>query len=274
MNFPHRAPGSASDAKSELPAGKAALIIAHPGHELRVYGWLELARPTVFVLTDGSGHTGQSRLHLTSQILARAGTSPGGVYGRLTDIVLYTALLDHRFDLFFNLVEELSQAFIREKITYVVGDASENYNPGHEVCRLLINAAVGRANRAAGRHIRNFDFLLIGPPDDCPAQLRGRAIWLELDDEVWERKLAAARGYSAIAGDVSAALGGLGAEAFRIECLRPVETDLVHVEHGQEMPFYERYGEQQVAAGYYRRVLRYREHVMPLAAALNEHQGK
>jgi len=274
MNFPHRAPGSASGAENGLPAGKAALIIAHPGHELRVHGWLELARPTVFVLTDGSGHTGQSRLHLTSQILARAGAMAAEIYGRLTDAMLYTALLDHRFDLFFNLVERLSQALVREKIAYVVGDASENYNPGHEVCRLLIDAAVERANHAAGRQVRNFDFLLIGPPDDCPAQLRDRAIWLELDDEAWERKLAAARGYSAIADDVSAALGGMGAEAFRIECLRPVEIDRVHARPEQEMPFYERYGEQQVAAGYYRRVLRYREHVMPLAAALNEHQGK
>jgi hypothetical protein len=274
MNFPHRAPGSASGAKIELPAGKAALIIAHPGHELRVHGWLELARPTVFVLTDGSGHTGQSRLNLTSQILARAGATADGVYGRITDAALYTALIDHCFAPFFKLIEELSQALIREKITYVVGDASENYNPGHEVCRLLINAAVERANRATGRQMSNFDFLLVGPPDDCPAQLRSRAIWLELDDEAWERKLAAARGYSAIAGDVNAALDGMGTEAFRIECLRPADTDLMRVGPRQEVPFYERYGEQQVAAGYYRRVLRYREHLMPLAAALNEHQGK
>src|SRR5438034_752023 len=31
---------------------RAALFIAHPGHELLVHGWLELVRPFVFVLTD------------------------------------------------------------------------------------------------------------------------------------------------------------------------------------------------------------------------------
>src|SRR5207253_5484219 len=36
-----------------LPGGRAALVIAHPGHELRVYHWLRLARPSVFILTDG-----------------------------------------------------------------------------------------------------------------------------------------------------------------------------------------------------------------------------
>lgn len=36
-----------------ISSGRAALVVAHPGHELRVYGWLEQARPRVFVLTDG-----------------------------------------------------------------------------------------------------------------------------------------------------------------------------------------------------------------------------
>jgi hypothetical protein len=34
------------------------------------------------------------------------------------------------------------------------------------------------------------------------------------------------------------------------------------------MPFYERYGEQQVAAGLYTYVIRHREHLKPLADAL------
>ena len=34
--------------------GRTALFVAHPGHELRIYGWLERARPQVHVLTDGS----------------------------------------------------------------------------------------------------------------------------------------------------------------------------------------------------------------------------
>jgi hypothetical protein len=40
---------------SALPDGRAALVIAHPGHELRALHWLRLSRPCVFVLTDGSG---------------------------------------------------------------------------------------------------------------------------------------------------------------------------------------------------------------------------
>ena len=36
----------------------------------------------------------------------------------------------------------------------------------------------------------------------------------------------------------------------------------------QEPPYYERYGEQQVAAGHYDRVIRYRAHIQPLVDAL------
>ena len=34
---------------------KAALIVAHPGHELRVHHWMELARPLVLVLGKTRG---------------------------------------------------------------------------------------------------------------------------------------------------------------------------------------------------------------------------
>jgi hypothetical protein len=36
----------------------------------------------------------------------------------------------------------------------------------------------------------------------------------------------------------------------------------------QDPPYYERYGEQQVAAGHYDRVIRYRAHIQPLMQAL------
>ena len=48
---------------------KAALVISHPGHELCVHHWLETARPDVFVLTDGSGRSGISRLDSTTKII-------------------------------------------------------------------------------------------------------------------------------------------------------------------------------------------------------------
>ena len=39
---------------------RPALLLGHPGHELKVLGWLAENRPRVYVLTDGSGFDGAS----------------------------------------------------------------------------------------------------------------------------------------------------------------------------------------------------------------------
>src|ERR1043166_6762895 len=93
-------------------SGRAALVVAHPSHELRIYGWLEQTRPYVCILTDGAGRSGEPRLSRTSEVLARAGATQGAVYGRLTDLEVYAAILTGYSELFAGLVEELAQAFI------------------------------------------------------------------------------------------------------------------------------------------------------------------
>src|SRR5260370_1251930 len=88
---------------------RAALVVAHPGHELMVHGWLEESLPRVFVLTDGSGHSNQSRLGSTTKILKHVGARPGGIYGRLTDFEGYAALLNQELDLFVEFARELAE---------------------------------------------------------------------------------------------------------------------------------------------------------------------
>jgi len=274
---------------------RAALVVAHPGHELRVHGWLEEARPVVCVLTDGSGRTRRSRLDSTTRVLEAAGATPGPVYGALTDAELYAALLEHEHAKFKGVVDELASVFLREGVGRVAGDAEEGYNPGHDVCRLVVNAAVALASRESGRRIAKYDFTLVAPPGHCPGALRDDALWYRLDEAAYARKLSAARNYPELQAEVAAALSGYGsaglldhpdlaapsdfgiadAADFRVECLRPVD---VHSRYKPPLdgprPFYEDYGERQVAAGHYTRVLRYREHVLPLAAALDAHAGR
>ena len=101
----------------------AALVVAHPSHELCVHGWLQASRPAVFVLTD------------------------------------------------------------------VVGDSDEGYSPTHDVCRLLTNAALEMIRRRSGRQVANFDFAVVGAPDECPPQIRNKAVWIHLDDDAFSAKL-------------------------------------------------------------------------------------
>jgi hypothetical protein len=250
------------DVLAGFPGRRAALVVAHPGHELRVHGWLERVRPRVFVLTDGGGAGGISRVHATARVLADAGADAGGVFGRLSDRAVYTAMLDGDLGLFCGLADELAVALA--DVDYVVGDAAEGYNPAHDVCRLLIDAAVARAGRVSGHAPGNFAFPLTGGPREGMAPGRG-GVELWLDDDALGRKLAAARGYRDLAGELRGTLDAVGEEAFRLEAFAPAGAPPLA---GAETPYYERHGARRVAEGVYARVLRLREHVLPIAKAL------
>jgi hypothetical protein len=268
-------------------------------------------------LTDGGGRSGEPRLERTSEVLGRAGASQGTIYGRLGDLEVYSAILNGDSDLFAGLVEELAEAFAREQIECVVGDAAEGYSVTHDICRIMIGAAVELAESRYGQRVANFDFLVVGSPDECAEELRQQAIWLHLDDLTFARKVAAALGYTPkLAADVEAALDGapfrgvrrfsepqlagevdievnaaivqeidarpelkarlnalldgISLDAFRVECLRPAGNSSGTDWTTDEPIFYELYGEKLVAAGHYESVIRYREHMLPLAERIRE----
>jgi hypothetical protein len=270
----------------------AILVIAHPGHELRVHRWLETTRPEVWVLTDGSGRTGRSRIDSTTRVLEATGGIRGRVYGQMTDVDLYNAVLTFEHRVFTTLVDNLAGALMQHDVDSVAGDAEEGYNPAHDICRLVINAATMLVNRRIDKQIRNYDFTLVGAPGPCAEEASADSLWLNLDEAAFARKLSAARNYPELHAEVEGALNGAGngplrhhsdlaersrsaygateTNSFRVECLRPVNLHLRAPFAGRP-PFYEEYGERQVKAGHYTHVLRYREHMLPLAAALEDH---
>jgi AcrR family transcriptional regulator len=251
------------------PSPPAALVVAHPGHELRLHGWLERARPTVFVLTDGSGHGRGSRLASTARLLRAAGATPGTIFGRFTDREIYQFLLDGEMGVLTELARELADALIAAGAEVVAADALEGYNPGHDLCRVLTDAAVALAARQSGQTPVSYEFPLSGPSGAGAPGIAG-ALRLTLDDAALARKLAAAHTYPEMAEEVERALAGHGEEGFREEYLRPVDPAARIEDRAGSPPFYETYGERQVAAGYYPRVLRLREHFLPAARALRE----
>ncbi len=256
---------------SPLDAGSRwALIVGHPGHELRLHGWLERMRPVVHVLTDGSGRGSASRLPGTSRLLAAAGGRAGAVYGAFTDRGFYETLLAGRHERVIAVVDALADALAADRIDGVVADACDGYNPAHDVCALVAEAAaalapaVPDASPRSGTPPSRFDFPLVGPPaaESPPGSLR-----IRLCDAELARKLDAARRYSDLGAEVRDALERIGPEAFRLEVLRPAGSANARA----TVPWYESHGERQVRAGHYATVLRRSEHVAPLAEALAKH---
>ena len=202
-----------ADPDGRVPPGPVLLCVAHPGHELRVHGWLGLSRPVVCVLTDGSGRSGEPRLGVTRALVEGAGAAAGPVFGRLRDDEAYAALLDRRPDVFVDIMEGLSGLIRDAGIVSVVGDAAEGYNPMHDVCRMIINATVASARRQ-GRDISSYEFSLVGAPDEAREGTDQGAVRLRLDDTRFAAKLAAARDYAELAEDVEEALLRHGAVSY------------------------------------------------------------
>jgi hypothetical protein len=250
-------------------ADAIALVVAHPGHELLVYHWIEKHHPIYCCLTDGSGGGATSRLSSTTRLLNNLGTSVGPIYGRYPDTLVYRLLLEGRVDVFVALAHELADALAKAGVDCVVGDAAEGFNPSHDLCRLIVDGAVEILRRRTGREVRNYEFLLDGPPEaDRPG-----SVVVRLDEAALERKLAAARDYPAMRAEVEAALGRYGRQAFAMECFHPVAATSLTSRFEQEVPDYERYGARRVNEGRYAEIIRYRDHVRPVAMAIGAALG-
>jgi hypothetical protein len=245
-------------------------VVAHPGHELRVHHWLELARPTVWVLTDGSGHGDRGRVASSAAVVERAGALPGGFFGGLADRDAYRLLLDGDATPWLELVDRLAGSLLERGTGYVVADAVEGFNPVHDLCRVIADRAVALAEQG-GATIARYGFPLeAGPAAPLPGLLADAEV-IELDDQAIGRKLAAARGYREMANEVDRTLAAHGSEVFRRELLRLVDPAAAPARWFPGPPYYEEYGTLQVERGFYERVVRFREHFLPVAEAILRH---
>jgi hypothetical protein len=256
--------------EARTSAGRAALLVAHPGHELRLHGWIERCKPAVFVLTDGSGHSGRSRLDSTTCVLQRCGATQGSIYGRFTDTELYALMLGGQTSRLCGLAGELAEQLVLLGISTLVGDAVEGYNPSHDLCQYLMRAAARVAEGRTGRPITCYEYPVVGHPAAGPEASAGDGtIRLTLDPAAVQRKLDAAGSYPELKDEVEQALAKHGRASFATESLRESDPREEEARLSQGPPFYESHGQRQVNAGYYTAVIRYQEHFEPLVRALD-----
>ena len=231
------------------------------------------AQPVVHVLTDGSGSDGTSRIGSTSALLDGAGATRGSMYGRMTDRDIYRAILAGDHARFIGLAEELAGDLVRHHVDLVAGDGVEGFNPSHDVCRYVINAAVRLASIRRNRTIACYAFPLDGAPDGGADRRQSSALQVQLDDEMLEQKLRAARAYPELRSEVERALARFGAELFRTEYLWSVDLAEPYGLDPSRTPYYETWGAERVASGTYQHVVTFRDHVKPLADALWAHSA-
>lgn len=249
---------------------KTLLVIGHPGHELRVWHWLCQEKPAVCILTDGSGGTGDPRLAATQRLLELAGASHDAGFGCVTDAQIYKATLEHDLAFFVQIATKIRDLLISEQFDIIVGDGLEGYNPTHDLCRLMIDAAVTAASRR-GRQVLNYSFPLMGHPHGAGQTVDD--VCVELTQAQLQQKIDLIVGYGTQAGgmlatEVADTFARFGTDAFIQEWLFLTSRPITKPGHGTVKPFYERHGEQRVAEGAYKYVIRYNEHVFPVLQEL------
>ena len=243
-------------ASQEAVGGRALLLHAHPGHELRLFHWMEQHKPTLFLLTDGSG-SGAPRTHHSLETALRAGARAGAVFGLATDLDWYSAILAADRKLFDKAISETVQAAIARDCALIVSDAVDGYNPMHDLCEVIAASAV-LALKRSGRSIRHLVVRAAsgGNDDDLVTEI-------QLDEQARRRKQAAIDAYTPLAEEARRLLdddpGALSLEQLR----RPT-----FAWDADWSPSWEGIGASRVAASKYAQRIEYARHVRPLALAL------
>ena len=252
------------------------LLIGHPGHELRLYGCIARARPLVCILTDGSGSKRSSRIQESASLLRRLGAQIGPIWGEFTDRQIYEHILERNTGVFERLCDQMAELIVEQAIDRVVSDAIEGYNPTHDLCEVLARNAVAIAGWRRRQTIQHYTVPLTGNPQ--PDFDRGEREYLKIALSAAEclEKLETARTYARRAGsalyrEVEDAIEVYGEEAFACEYLFPAAKPCSGPERRfeHEKPHYESYGEEQVLAGLYQFVIRFRQHMRPLMDQLD-----
>jgi hypothetical protein len=253
-------------------AERSALLIGHPGHELRLFDWIGRAQPTVCLLTDGSGSEGVPRIDTTLEILRRRNVSLGPICGEFTDRGIYAHMLNgDGAPVFAALRDRIADWLLHDRIDVLVSDGIEGYNPTHDLCHALAAAAVARANRS-GASVAHLCIPLMGDPqrfaDGASPTVRSTV----LSEHAHREKMETIRAYAMQSGstlqqEVDETLRAFGEDAFTHECLFDAGVpswEFWKKRFGSEEPYYETYGRAQVAAGRYKFVISFEEHIRPL----------
>ncbi|MGH7028215.1 hypothetical protein [Brevundimonas sp.] len=230
--------------------GPTIVVVGHPGHELHVHNWLEIERPTVCVLTDGSGGVGPGRLAHSRECLARTGAAAGAVFGPLSDRAWYAALLAGDHSPFLEAADQIWATARALRAATIVSDARDGYNPMHDAA-FSIAAMVAEGLASRGQPVRH---LVVPATGKAPvAPLRE----LQLDAAAVARKEAAFQRYAPLSGEIEQIRG----QGFDIEVER-----LYPAYDGDEvsLPFYESVGKARVSDGGYDRVIEFDRHYRPL----------
>jgi hypothetical protein len=245
---------------------KSALIIGHPGHELRAFKFLKDSKPDVYILTDGSGQNNDSRLYQSIKLIESLGATYKNTFNPFTDKELYNIILSGNLDKIKQLKEQLLILIKENNYDEIYGDALEGFNPTHDICRYIINGIVAELEKSnPSKSILNYDFVLDKAPDILSQKEHIHNLSFELSPLELEMKIKAGLNYPELKTEIEMAIERFGVSAFSWESYSRI-TDLNQIINWKNpLPYYEEIGRKRVASGAYKTCIEFEKHIKPIA---------
>lgn len=240
------------------PDRRSAAFVAHPGHELRLHGWLSRAKPVCMILTTGSrSGTDRNRLQASARIVESAGGQCSRLFGAVLDRDLYGMILAGDATPFRKWTEKLADILVTSRTEQLVVDGWQLYSVSHDLTHIIGRLAAERASRALGYKVEVLQYEVV-PALLAECSDSGKpAFELNLSDDELKAKLAAIDSYPGIEFELIEIRqieeeGHARTERFFVpppiaDVIRPPSTK----------PKYESYGEARLADGIYQDVIRW-----------------
>ena len=232
---------------------RALLLHAHPGQELRLFHWMEVTRPIVLVLTDGSGGGAAPGVEHTVRCVRNAGATYGALPGIHRDRSWYHAILRGDVEPFHSAVDAVVRAAASRVAELVVSDAADGYNPMHDLCEAVGAAAVARLAHDGPPVAHLVSRAMVGEVGTVERELR-------LDGAAIRSKRAAIDAYGPLAEEANR-LRDADATALAVERLRRP----CFAWPDRYSPEWEVIGRGRVASQRYGEPILYADHVRPIA---------
>lgn len=215
---------------------------------------MEIARPAVSILTDGSGGNQISRATYSSTSIAAAGATAGPVFAAMSDRAWYDAILARDAEPFLGIVGAIVEA--SEGVSLVVSDAVDGYNPVHDLTSAIGAAVAKRLSISNGA----VDHLVSAA---VPGVVGAIARDVSLDAAACARKVAAINAYLPLAEEAQRILQSDPASLAREILLNESFAWPEDFEPG-----WEQFAKKRVDTGRYQTPITYRDHVRPIALAI------
>lgn len=251
---------------------RAALVVAHPAHEIRVLHWLSLVRPRTYILTQGSRSGADTTRRRASERLIESCGARVAPWASAWDRDIYRMLLEGDHTDLLRWTDDLATDFVADEVDLVVADSWQLYNVAHDITYVMANLAAKRAASMLGRAVTLLTYPVVPAKMAAATTITAAAATLHLDASAAAAKRAAIDIIPDIALEAASIDRAEGEDAHVHECfLAPLAIESI-LQTPLEAPLYENFGEARVRAGTYFEVVRW-THVERACRALIGERG-